>query len=779
MPTAPLIVNLLPLPGQSDFDLTGPVRLTIRDPETYVDAGLLHVSAGYARVFGAGDIVFDEDPNLLGTFFSTVLAGFVNTDKVDTLLVAEGVQITKNTADIQRSVVFTPIDAGVGFPDAMVAAVMRPDIITISAAGAVLGMEHGPRNTGVYIFFEDTGGGSQLHLAGPADSAGARVPDRVVAHDWSVLQRYIIVWNEVMGVMELYSISAAGVTTLLTTEPIANFQQFDDEGASATPRQGGAAALTAVYGIEGALGDRVTVGNVSITRNVAYPIIGISRPGQFETIRRTDESIRYSEGDPRDQEVSPWFGPPDNSVFPNPDSAGAVTVLVDGVRLSKVTLTTTYGIQREEPGIQESDTDGYIIEAEFFGTPTTIVNTRFTGMGFVIHDGQTSMFLSLLTGGSARTLGILLNGGDVTTIGDFLRPLTPVDWSSPVRFRFTVDPRRNKVEMFLSSDIVNPILSVDFNRANFATPTDMGLTGQPPLIAFGHINELATTGAFELRSLSYSHTYQGWEGRDGAVPESSPSDPLWLVATTGFEDISPLFGGLYLLGGGFGPTPLGYYIRTGSGPAASAVITTNDQLQIIADPGETRTYYRAAPFDTERGAILEVSLQITSHKPRARSGCFLVLDDGLKAYMLSFVDTDIGKFAGVAISAGLGSFIEDVGTDGGAEKLSFRIDWDQPHTYRMERRPLDGLYIFVDNNPTPALVIPDTDRVVYPGSQFLSPTVAFGVLSSEGSTSLWDYTRTMFGSGYEISYRLKTDTAGLEEEIRNTQAIVIASADDV
>lgn len=777
MPTAPLIVNLLPLPGQSDFDLTGPVRITVRDPETHVDAGLLRVSAGYAQVFGAGDIVFDKDPNMPGTFFSTVLDGFVAADKVDTLLVAEGVQITKTIAGVQRSVVFTPIEAEVGFPDAMVTAVVRPDIITVSALGAVLGMEHGPRNIGAYLFFEDTGGGAQLRLTGPADEAGTRVPDRVVAHDWSAIQRYIIIWNEVLGVMELYSVSAAGVTSLVTTEPIANFQQFDSGGV-ATPRQGGASAITAVYGIEGALGDRVTIGNVSVTRDVAYPIIGIARPGQFETVRRTDESIRYKEGDPRDQEVSPWFGPPSNSVFPNPDPAGAMVLLDEGVRISKLTPTTTFGIQREEPGIQESDTDGYILEAEFFGTPTTVLGTRITGMGFVINDGQTSMFLSLIAGGASRTLGILLNGGDVTTIGDFLRPLIPVDWSSPVRFRFTVDPRRNKVEMFLSSDIVTPILSVDFTRGDFATPADMGLAGEPPLIAFGHINEIATTGSFELRELTYSHTYQAWEARDGVLPDVVPTDPLWQSITTGFLEVSPL-SGLHLLGGGFGPTPLGYFVLSGSGPAASPVITADNQLQIVADPGETMTYYRSATFGTERGAIIETSLQITSHKPKARSGCFLVLDDGLHSYMLSFVDTDVGKFAAVPVRAGLNSFIEEAGTDGDAEKLSFKIDWSEPHTYRMERRPLDGLYIFVDNDPEPSLVIPDTDRVDYPGSQFCCPTVAFGVLSSEGSTSLWDYTRTMFGSGYEISFKVKTDTAGLEEKIRNSQAVVVASADDV
>jgi hypothetical protein len=578
--------------------------------------------------------------------------------------------------------------------------------------------------------------------------------------------------------MELYSVKA-GVTALVTSEPIANFQQFDDPSSgSPSIRQGEASELSAIYGIEGASGDRVTVGNVAITNNVAYPIIGIARPGQFETIRRTDETVRYlGDGDPRDQVVSPWFGPPNNSVFPNPDTAGGVVALENGgARLSKATLGKTYVLHREEPGLQGSSLNGIYLETEFFATPTQLVGSRITGMGFIIHDGQSSIFIALIDGSTTRTVGLFTDAGDPSTIGDFVLPGTPVDWSSPVRFRFVADPRRNKIDMYLSTDIKTPIMSVDFDRNDLPTPTEMGLSAVPSIFAFGHINELDPAGSFEIRNLLYSHIYQAWEALDGNTPDDVLTDPIWLVATSGFQLINPLFG--HLVGGGYGLTPLGYYIQGGTGVAGAAVMTADNQLQITTDPGQSLIYFRSADFDSERGAVLEVSFQVTSHKPKSRSGIFLVLDDGLRAYMLSFVDTDVGKFAGVAVRAGLNSFIESVGTDGVPETLSFRVDWDQPHTYRMERRPLDGLYIFVDNDLEPALVILDTARVDYPSSQFQAPTAAFGVFSTEGSVSLWDYARTMWGSGYEVSFKRKTDTPGLEEEIRNSQAIVVASADD-
>ena len=85
----------------------------------------------------------------------------------------------------------------------------------------------------------------------------------------------------------------------------------------------------------------------------------------------------------------------------------------------------------------------------------------------------------------------------------------------------------------------------------------------------------------------------------------------------------------------------------------------------------------------------------------------------------------------------------------------------------------------MDNSLTPSLVILDRPGIDYPTSQYMTPTVAFGSYSTEGSVSLWDHARTMWGGGYEISFRRKTDTPGLEEEIRNSQAIIVASADDV
>ena len=229
-------------------------------------------------------------------------------------------EITKTLVDAQQSVYFTQIDGGSGYRSALAAAVIRPDLISVGAAGAVFGMELGQRNTGAYVFLDYPGGIEKVRLAGPADEAGVRVPDVSVTWNWTTdIYRYVLIWNETSGEVEVYAISSTNVTTVLMVENVSSFQQYDpDQMGASTPRRGGAGDITMVYGIEGPIGDQVTFGNVLVTPDVGFPLIDGVRPGNFLTLRRTDELIRYTGGDPRDVQLSSWFGP-DDIFLPNPD----------------------------------------------------------------------------------------------------------------------------------------------------------------------------------------------------------------------------------------------------------------------------------------------------------------------------------------------------------------------------------------------------------------------------------------------------------------------------
>jgi hypothetical protein len=766
----PFIVNLSPRPDESNTGLTGPVRFSVRDVDSYVVAGDLRVAVGYAQVHASGSQEFDEV--LPRTLRTSVLSGAIDLDTQPTIaLVGDGVRLTKTTAGNQRGTYATSIDAGTGvFDSSLVMADIRPNNITNGGRGAVLGMEYGPRNTGVYLFFERSAGIPRISLCGPADEAGTRVPNTQIAYDWSGLQRYIIIWNETQGRVEVYSVQGE-TTNIVAFADISTFQTFTT-GGSSTPRRGGQQDVTAFYGIEGNVGDQVTFGNVAVTMDVGFPIIGLARPGNFYTTRRSDETVRYEGGDPTRLPVSPWFKP-DDTFFSNVDPNGVLSVLsTKAIRVTKTTSGTSFAVYREEPGFLSSDTNGFMVEGEFFATTSQILGSRITGMGFMVFDGQSVFYVGLLSG-SARTAGLLRGGGSPGDLSDYVIPGTNLDWSSKVYFRLTVDPRRGVVELF-GSDLTAPLMSLPFVRGDFPSAADFGLLAAMPFIAFGHTDDLPTQGSLDLSRLTYAHTFQSYAARDGDLPDDA--DPVWAASSSGFSSApaSPL-SGLALLGGGFGLLPLGLYVGTGNPPGGTAVIE-DGQLVLETDPSATRVYRRSAAIDNERGAIIEARLQITSSKPRNRTGFFLIIDDALRAYMLSFVDTEIGKFVGICTRYGSDGHVEQVGTEGLAAKLSKKLRWDLPHTYRLERRPLDGLYLFVDGEL--AISIPDTERVDYPTSQFSAPTVAFGHISDEGCVSVIDFVNTAFSSGYEISIKKVETTEQLEQNVRDSQAVVVAYVED-
>lgn len=240
---------------------------------------------------------------------------------------------------------------------------------------------------------------------------------------------------------------------------------------------------------------------------------------------------------------------------------------------------------------------------------------------------------------------------------------------------------------------------------------------------------------------------------------------------------NPLYGGdgLALLGGGMGILPICLSGGVGGGTDLASMV--DGRLRIETGPGIEHIYERTISLDSQRGAIVEFSIQIVGFKPRSRSGYFVIIDDGLNAYALSFVDTEIGRFVGVPIRSGF-QMLEVVGTEGQAAKLSTLVDWTNQHVYRLERRPQDGVYLFIDNSPTPSLVIPDSLYIAYPASQFGGPKIAFGHLGEEGCISYTDFVRVALSEGYEISTKKIATEVQLEQSVLGAQAIVLTTISD-
>lgn len=770
MATPPFILNLAPPPDELDFGLTSPIRFSLRDADTYVVPNSVQITVGYAKIRADGSQVFEDV--LPRTTRSSTLPGVLSSVEPTIVPVVGGISITKTAAAKQPSVYVTSIDAGSGIPSFLSTAVINPTIVSNGQPGALFGVEQGPRNTGVYIIFERSGGVPRIRMCGPANSIGSRSPNTIIAFNWTGSHRYIIIWSEVRGKVELYNVGTT--TSLINAENISAFQPYDLLSGG-TPKIGGAGDVTMLYGIEGQIGEQVIIGNVAVTCDVGFPIIGLTRTGEFLTTRRTDETVRYAGGNPLKADISPWFGP-DDRFFVSPDPLGELRVLGNSsVRVTKLTSGDSMAIYREEPSLLKSDTEGFMVEGSFFATPSQVISSKITGMGFFIFDGQSVFYLGLLTGNS-RTVGLLRGGRDPGVSSSFRLPTSDIDWSSETYLRLVVNPRRGIIDLY-GRNIVTPLLSIPFDRSTLPQASEFGLVGLNPIVAFGHISALATLGSFELARLTYASSYQAYESSDGALPEDS--DPAWTAISGGGSGPgtlpNPLFG-LALLGGGFGVLPIGLYIGSSTTPTDLAEIV-GGQLEIDTVRGVTHIFSRPLAIDPDRGAVVEVRLQITRHKPHARTGYYVFIDDGVHTYALSFMDTEIGKFVCVPVRSGSG-LIEKAGTEGLSASLSKQIRWDDPHIYRFERRPLDGTYLFIDNEINPSLVILESARIDYPQSQFLSPTIAFGHFSGEGARSLTDFVRVEVSEGYEISTKKVDATAKLEQDVRNTQAVVVALTRD-
>lgn len=774
MTTPPFIINLAPTPGELEFGLTSPIRFSIRDADTFISPTSVQITVGYAHIKANGAQEFDVV--LPRTIRSSILPGAVITVIQPTIVpVVGGISITKTSSNNQPSVYVTALDAKSGIHSFLSTIVIEPTLVSNGQPGAVFGVENGPRNTGVYVFLEITGGIPLLRMCGPANSVGVRSPNTVIARNWVGPTRYIIVWNELTQKVELYRLIDESTTSLINSENISSFQEFDPISGG-TPKKGGSGDVTMVYGIEGQTGEQVIIGNVALTIDVGFPIIGLTRTGEFQTLRRTDETIRYDGGHPIKSLISSWFGP-DDKFFDVPDLAGVIKVLsTNAVRLTKLTLNSSMALYREEPSLFGSDTDGFMIEGSFFAIPSQLISSKITGMGFFVFDGQSVYYLGLLSG-DVRTVGLLRRNRDPSIAASFQTPDSAIDWASSVYFRLTIDPRREVIDLY-GSDINIPKLSIAFDRTQLPQASEFGLVGKNPIVAFGHLSDIATAGSFDLSRLLYSCSYQAFEAKDGELPDDLATDPIWVSTIGGFSPGSlpnPLFG-LSVLGGGFGILPLGLYLGSLTPPTDISIIE-NNQLVLETKRGVTHVYSRSLAIDPNRGAVIEFRIQIIQNKPHARTGYYVFIDDGVHTYALSFVDTEIGKFVCVPIRSGSG-LVEIVGTEGLASKLSKQINWGNPHIYRFERRPLDGVYLFVDNATDPILVILESDRIDYPQSQFLTPTVAFGHFSGEGARSLTDFVRVMVSEGYEISTKKVDTTAQLEQDVRNTQAVVVVLARD-
>jgi hypothetical protein len=590
--------------------------------------------------------------------------------------------------------------------------------------GAVLGLEHGPRGRVAYLWFHLQDSTPIVRLTGALTDSPT--PDTFVQHNWTEKQRYTIVWNEAQGFVEVYASPDTG-TVRLFVEPISSFTPMEEDYAF---RAAGAGDITAIYGQEGKEDSASHWNNIAVTTNVGYPFIGGVRIWSFNTtvlgahLVRTPGSIN-----PLTADVAPWFkeGP-----LGDQDEDTTFRMVGGLFEIFKDVSTPARGaISRDEPGLLRSGSDGFAVQGSFNLKNMDLADTS-SGAGVLVYDGTTLFQVLLFDDGNTKTIGLKKVGADDVDPTSYFTPTPPLDWSTET-FRLTADPRRDLIELFKGSDLTTPVFSIPFDRDTLPPAGDFA--DDVPFIAIGHVAPVAT-GTFVLEDFSYNHYYQAWESRDGLPTAANPA-------------------------------------FTASSPGD---LSLDEALTIETTAGEFSTLDRTIPFGDQRGTMVEARVRITGHRPLSRTGACLILDDDTRSYILTFTESSSGRYACLAQKSGINSFQEVFGRDGEGARWSFKIDWKEFHTYQIERRPYDGVYIFADGEQK--LYIPENEFIKMPQPQMDEPSVGFGHYAAVGATSEWLYVRTFLSSGFEFSFKKNEPDAVLREELFGNQAIIAVFARD-
>lgn len=767
----PWIINRLPTDDAQNVKLLRPICFTARDAETFIDRETLYLKVGYAKVRSNGLTSFDDLPR---TVRGSLLArSFMSEPHIE--VGGGGLSIEKTSGDPQRSLWYTPIEGEDSSPNFLVTAMLRPDVVSEATlytttgplnnsvypgpllptpyanvsvpvtVGPVIGIENNRRRKAAYLFFDRVDGQKVIFLTGALQSP-APIPALSVTYDWDDFQRYILLWNEWEGYVEAY-VTVDSVVQVLFKVPISSFGEYPEDFQT----KGTSKDIVGVYGIEGAAGTKATWRNIAVTADVGFPILGAALSGDFNTTIQSSQFLRLDgDVDPREKLIAPWFNTP-ASIIGERDVDGTLTIAepvrkLKVVRLTKKNLNKTFSIFREEPGFLHSPENGMLVEVKMVPKLSNSSEGIELGCGLVIYDGETVYVVSFFELKENRLVGILKQGGNPEVFQDYV--VARYDWTTASGIRFVADRRQGKVRIYSMDNLVTPIVDQPWDRAKYPDAAEFGLDADTtPFLAVGNTIPAPTTGFVDVHYLSYCHLYQAWEGSSGKRPEEVGTNPI--------------------------------YTKVEVGSPSTPLLVGDTRVKLETAAGKKLYYRRDALFEPERGAGMEADLEIKTYRTRSGTGVYLILDDGAKSYMLTFVETDLGRFVCVPVKSGSG-FKELAGPEREDAKYSFPFDWTKRHLYRIERRVFaDGFYVFVDNEPTPRLAVSDRSAEAMPDSQFPgTPTVAFGHYTDKGAVSLWGASRLFFSAGYEFQVKKNRPDSVLRDELYDAEAVVIAYAKD-
>lgn len=588
-------------------------------------------------------------------------------------------------------------------------------------AAPYMALEYGPLNTALYVFLRNVAGVGSLVVGGPQPTAGAaRGGQATIAYDWVSLipdgdTLNLIFWIDAGNdAWKLQAVSAAGVTTDITTGYLSTLGTFPSTGANRRVSTSDQARLIIGSGYKT---DAVKFADWALFSDVRS-VFEAGRPGvEAETVLRPNSPLTFEPWRgilPGDVE-SPWF------------TAGTLTVSLETeansadpgiLSLEKLSLTDSGSLWRGEPDLSGGFT---------FEMSATLVSSAQDGdtTGCGVYAEPTTgkaVFLAFLLVSGTRKIGLWKGGGiGVSRTDSANYYLADVDWSVRRNYAVTYDTLRDKVTVFVdSAPVITKTISSDLG-----TPL---ATGARVYVGFPEVG--ATAGSLSVYALRLATGSKAWDAVDAALPSS---------------------GGLFnLVWGGSATTNM-----------------VGGKAKLVTGPtGGYAFYSKAVSFDSAGGfrvdATVAVPAATDSHgvafPPNANTGVGIRVYTGTQVVRVGLYDCGVhGRKIGVVPGSGSEQDILNQTELGRA--FSAPWDWTAEVHIRVELVMYDAVRIWVGSvdSPNPVLItfpwIGSTDSFDLP-SDVTSPALEFGHLDpGPTSTSDWGRVEWAVSRGYDISAR--------------------------
>lgn len=700
--TAPFVGNVYPGDAPSPGDLIGfSVRHGNAYPGVPLDLSKVRAYFGHGGTRAPGDFLFDSLPH---TVRSSTLPGTFDEDRI--LELSGGrVALEKTSVSPQRTVYATRLSEGRSLQGYLVGAQIKADEIVVGTghAGALLGLDLGFCNSAVYFFLQKDGAARKVALRGPGGS-----PSVTAAFDWPDTGTYYLVYDAISQTVSAY-LDDGGLSRLVE----AAVSSFAPHGPSSRRLATGNEVL-ALYGVEGGVGMRSAFGPVFLPEQM---VALVGNGGVSHTYAgRVQGAERIAAGpSPLTQPSGRFFLLPAE----DRDALGTVTETGGACRLHRPTPNTTYVLSRDDTDFRMAAADGFRVRVTLSGASP--VTDLFTGMGLSVWDGSSLFSLTLVQ--SPRGRGVALRKSGAVTSASSYAIAHDVDWATPVSLVLEVDGRRNEVSLYGEGE-VSPLLTLPFDRAKLPNGSATGLSGKPPRISFGHEVPVAASGTLTIHALEYTPVLQHWRAESGELP----------------NEAMPAF-------------------SIDGGSLEGTVSLSNEALVLLQGAAEAGLYRRAGYSSAHRGQFVEAEVFLDAEKV-GPSGVVLGLSDDEKLYAVTFVRDRTGPYLALFVAGEGGEPTTSVGDRAEEKKYSVRLDWSEPHVYRVTVDPFSGVLVEVDGKillRAPKSVLPEA---VFPGQLFFGSGGDFGALQAGPRTSYWKHVCYGTSTGYEFSFAPPTRLSG-------------------